>query len=46
MNVTAKEDDTMTYLELAPVIDTVYAIALAVILFLVVRNGAASKSEK
>jgi hypothetical protein len=27
----------MTYLELAPVIDTVYAIAIAVILFAVVR---------
>jgi hypothetical protein len=30
----------MTYLELAPVIDTVYAIALAVILFIIVRHQA------
>lgn len=36
----------MTYLELAPVIDTAYAVALAVILFIVVRNAGASKSDK
>jgi|GEM_PF-5387307 len=36
----------MTYLELAPVIDTAYALALAVILFLVVRNSNATKSGK
>ncbi len=30
----------MTYLELAPVIDTVYAVALAVILFIIVRHQA------
>lgn len=34
----------MTYLELAPLIDTVYAIALAVILFVVVRQHQAGKS--
>lgn len=28
----------MTYLELAPVIDTVYAVALAVILLIIVRQ--------
>lgn len=45
-SVTSKEDDTMTYLELAPVIDTAYALALAVILFIVVRNNGAAKSGK
>ena len=33
----------MTYLELAPVIDSVYAIAIALILFFVVRQRAAGK---
>jgi hypothetical protein len=36
----------MTYLELAPVIDTAYAIALAVILFIIVRHHHIGKSDK
>lgn len=35
----------MTYLELAPVIDVVYAIAIAVILLVVVRQQQARKSH-
>ncbi len=35
----------MTYLELAPVIDTVYAIAIAAILFFVVRHQIKNKTN-
>jgi hypothetical protein len=41
-----EENDTMTYVELAPVIDSAYAVALAVILFVIVRQRVSGKSDK
>lgn len=36
----------MTYLEIAPLLDSIYAIALAVILFVVVRQMQSDKSAE